>query len=138
MNGDNQMNIGDLLKQLKDDTTALVREEVALAKTEASEKLSYFGRNAGYIAAGGVVALSGLIIVLMAFGYLLADLFAARGMSPGIASFLGFLIVAVVVAIAGGGLITKGIKAFKDEPVTPTRTVQSLREDRQWAQNKVS
>jgi hypothetical protein len=138
MNGDPNPNIADLLRQLRDDTTALVREELRLAKTEAAEKLSYLGRNVGYMAAGGLIGLAGLIILLSSFGYLLADLFERRGMSPGMSAFLGFLILAIIVAIIGGALIMKAIKALKSEPVAPTRTVQSLQEDKQWAQRKIS
>ncbi len=59
-------------------------------------------------------------------------------MEPGMAAFLGFIIVAVVVAIISASLVMKAIKALKDEPVTPTKTVQSLQEDKQWAQRKIS
>ena len=132
------MNIGDLLRQLRDDTTALVREEVALAKTEASEKVSYVGRNVGYLAAGGLVALSALLLLLMSLGYLLGDFFAEGGMDAGMAAFLGFLIVAVVIGAIGGALVAKAKKALQNEPVAPKKTVQSLREDKQWAQSKIS
>ncbi len=138
MNGETNLNIADLFRQLRDDTTALVREEVALAKTEIAEKISYTGRNVGYLAAGALVGLSALLLLLMSLGFLLGDLFERNGMEPGMAAFLGFLIVAVVVAIISGSLVSKAVKALKDQPIAPTKTVQSLQEDKQWAQSKLS
>lgn len=138
MNDDTNTNIGDLLRQLRDDTTSLVREEVRLAKTEVSEKLAYTGRNVGYLAVGALIGLSALLLLLMSLGFLLGNIFEERGMEPGMAAFLGFIIVAVVVAIISASLVMKAIKALKDEPVTPTKTVQSLQEDKQWAQRKIS
>lgn len=138
MNGEPTTNIADLLRQLRDDTTALVREEVALAKTEAIEKITYTGRNVGYLAAGALVGVSALLLLLMSFGYLLGNVFVRNGMDSGMAAFLGFLIVAAVVAGIAAALISKALTALKNQPVTPTRTVQSLHEDKQWAQSKLS
>ena len=136
MNG--EPNIADLLRQLRDDTTELVREEVLLAKTEITEKVSRAGRNVAYLAVGAFVALCGLLLLLTAFSYLLAEMFLRQGVNPGMAAFLGFLIVAIIVGIVGAVLISKAIKTLGSESVKPNRTVQSLREDKQWAQNKMS
>ncbi len=138
MNDDSNTNIADLLRQLRDDTTALVREEVRLAKTEVSEKLAYTGRNVGYLAVGGLVGLAALLLLLSSFGYLLAHFFEESGMEPGMSAFLGFLIIAVIVAIIGASLIMKALKAFNSETIAATKTVQSLQEDKQWAQRKIS
>jgi len=136
MNG--EPNIADLLRQLRDDTTELVREEVALAKTEIGEKVSRTSKNVGYLAAGALVALCALLLLLTSFSYLLTEMFLRQDMNPGMAAFLGFFIVAVVVGIVGSILISKAVKTLGNESVKPNRTVQSLREDKQWAQNKMS
>jgi hypothetical protein len=138
MNGESNTNLADLLRQLRDDTTELVREEVRLAKTEASEKLAFIGRNVGNLAIGGFVGMVALLLLLSSLGYLLAHFFEQRGMAPGMSAFLGFFIIAVTVAVISAALIMKAIKAFKSEPITPTKTVQSLQEDKQWAQRKMS
>lgn len=133
-----ESNIADLLRQLRDDTTALVREEVLLAKTEISEKLARTSRNVGYLTIGAFVGLSALLLILTSFSYLVAEMFIRRGTEPGMAAFLGFLIVSIVVAIVSAVLISKSLKTLGNESVKPDRTVQSLREDKQWAQNKMS
>jgi uncharacterized membrane protein YqjE len=128
----------DLLRQLRDDTAELVREEMRLAKTEMSEKLARAGRNVGYLALGGFVASSALVILLIAFGYLLAGVFADQGISAGNASFLGFLVVALVVAGIAAALVMKSLKALANDSIAPTRTARSLQEDKQWAKDKLS
>ena len=80
MNSDS--NLADLLRQLRDDTTSLVREEVALARTEVGEKLSRTARNTAYLLVGGLVASSALLLVLMALGHLLTGVFLRQGMDP--------------------------------------------------------
>jgi drug/metabolite transporter (DMT)-like permease len=136
MNGD--PNITDLLRQLRDDTTALVREEVNLAKTEAKEKLKVAGRSSGIIGAGAVLGFSGLLLVLMSLGYLLREVFRNAGMSEAIATFLGFLIVGALVAGIAAVMITKGLKSLTGDSLAPQRTTRSLREDKEWVQRKAS
>ena len=76
-----QSSIVDLLKNLRDDTTNLVRNEISLAKTEISEKISSASRNVGYLAAGTLVAYAGLVLFLQGAGFLIRQLLIAGGMS---------------------------------------------------------
>jgi Putative Actinobacterial Holin-X, holin superfamily III len=133
-----QSSIVDLLKNLRDNTTTLVRDEISLAKTELSEKIASTSRNVGYLAAGALVAYAALMIVLQGISFLLRDLFILEGMSEASASLLGFLIVGAVVGAVGALLIVKASKTLKKEPLTPTKTVETLKEDKKWVQNKVS
>jgi hypothetical protein len=133
-----QSNIVDLLKNLRDDTTTLVRDEISLAKTEISEKIASAARNVRYLAAGALVAYAALIIILQGISLLLRDLFISAGMNPASASLLGFLIVGAVVGVVGAILIVKALNTLKKEPLTPTKTAETLKEDKEWVQNKVS
>ena len=130
--------IGDLLRQLRDDTTDLLKKEVALAKTEMGENLQRTARNIGELAVGAFVASSALVIVLMALAFFLASMFNRRGMDEQAAEGLGLVIVALIAIATSGVLIMKALSALKTHSVAPDRTVQSLREDKQWAQNKLS
>jgi Protein of unknown function (DUF1469). len=127
-----------LLKKLRDDTTTLVRDEISLAKTEISEKIASTSRNVGYLAVGALVAYAALILFLQGIGLLLRDLFISGGMNQASASLLGFLIVGGVIGIIGALLIVKALNTLKKEPLTPTKTAETLREDKEWVQNKVS
>ena len=127
-----------LLKKLRDDTTTLVRDEISLAKTEISENIASTSRNVGYLAVGALVAYAALLLFLQGIGLLLRDLFISGGMNQASASLLGFLIVGGVIGIIGALLIVKALNTLKKEPVTPTKTAETLREDKEWVQNKVS
>ena len=127
-----------LLKKLRDDTTTLVRDEISLAKTEISEKIASISRNVGYLAVGALVAYAAVILFLQGIGLLLRDLFISGGMNQASASLLGFLIVGGVIGIIGALLIVKALNTLKNEPVAPTKTAETLREDKEWVQNKVS
>ncbi|HEY5744177.1 MAG TPA: phage holin family protein [Terrimicrobiaceae bacterium] len=127
-----------LIKRLRDDTSTLVRDEISLAKTEISEKIASASRNVAYLAAGALVAYAALIILLQGVGLLLRDLFISGGMNEASASLLGFLIVAAVVGVAGALLIVKALNTLKKEPLIPTKTAETLKEDKEWVQNKVS
>jgi Putative Actinobacterial Holin-X, holin superfamily III len=127
-----------LFKKLRDDTTTLVRDEISLAKTEISEKITSTSRNVGYLAAGALVAYAALILLLQGISLLLRDLFILGGMNQTSASLLGFLIVAAVTGLVGVLLIVKALNTLKKEPLTPTKTAETLKEDKEWVQNKVS
>ena len=55
----------DLVKSLREDTTGLIRDEVALAKTEIGQKIATASRNVGYLAVGALVAYAGVIFLLV-------------------------------------------------------------------------
>lgn len=140
MNSTIEPNVGftDLLRQLRDDTTRLVREEVALAKAETVEKLPALYRNIAFLATGALVGLAALNILLLSFGWGLREVFIERGMSEGRSMFLALLIVGMVVAILGGVLIGKAITALKETSLAPQKTVQTLKEDKEWVQTKIT
>lgn len=129
--------IGSLLRELFDEARDLFRQEVALAKTEATEKASLLGKNVAFIAAGGLVAFAGTLFILAALSVLLSWLLRNAGLSPEMATFLGPLVVGLVVAIVGYILVHKGLKTLKDGSLKPERTIQSIKEDKQWTQEKL-
>ena len=134
---DEESSIVYLLKKLRDDTTALVRDEISLAKTEISEKIATASRNVGYLAAGALVAYAALILILQGFSFLLGGLFISWGMNEASANLFGFLIVGAVVGVIGAILIVKALDTLKKEPLTPTKIAETLKEDKDWVQSKV-
>jgi len=131
-----QPNLVCLLRQLRDDTTTLIREEVALAKTEMSEKATTFARNAAFVVAGGVIGYAAFLLIMMGLAALLSQFFMSRGMGPGTSIFLGFLIVGVLVAAVSGFLVSKGLKTLKGKTLAPEKTIETLKEDKAWAQRR--
>lgn len=130
--------LGDIIKDLRDETTLLLKEEVALAKTEMSEKASCFGKNAVAIAAGAMVGYSALVVLLVGLGFLVASFFHNSGMEIALANFLGMLIVALVVGVIAAVMVTKAKKNIQQESVAPEKTIDSLKEDKAWAQQKLA
>ena len=126
-----------LLKKLRDDTSTLVRDEISLAKTEITEKIASTSRNVGYLAAGSLVAYAALILILQGFSFLLGGLFFSWGLGEASAALLGFLIVGAIVGAIGAFLIVKALDTLKKEPLTPTKTAETLKEDKEWVQSKV-
>ncbi|GAB2515266.1 phage holin family protein [Lysobacter humi (ex Lee et al. 2017)] len=112
--------VGTLLKELAHEVPALLRNELALARSEMREHMSEVQKATGSIATGGAVALAGLVIVLMAAVYLLSEV-----MAP----WLAALIVGGIALAAGYMLVTAGREKLKNASLRPDRTVDSLRKD---------
>lgn len=128
--------IGTLLKELRDETTLLVRQEVALARTELNQKLSKLGRNAAYLVSGSQVAFAGLLFVLLAItagiyvAFVAADL-ALNGL------WAAPLIVGCVVSLIGLALVMKGKRALQSTSPLPEQTIETMKENKEWVREKV-
>ncbi len=127
MQGRDDRSLGELFSELAQETTTLVRHEVNLAKVEISDKASRAGKHVGFLAAGGAVAYAGLLAILAAVIILLNDVMPL---------WLAALLVGLVVAIAGYLLVRKGLDALKREDFTPRQTMETLKEDQQWAKDQ--
>ena len=128
--------IGQLLKELRDETTTLLRQEVDLAKTEIGEKASRLGSNLGSLALGGGVAFLGALALLAAVVYGLTSLLD-QFMSVGVAIWLAPLIVGLVLAAVGYSLLNKALATLRQESLTPRRTTQTLQENKEWLKSKI-
>ena len=120
--------IGELLKRLSNETTQLIRQELELAKAELAEKGKTAGLGAGMFGAAGVTALLGL-------GALTACLILA--LNHAVADWLAALIVAAVWTAAAGVLALRGRdKVQEASPPIPEQTVETVKEDIQWAKTQ--
>jgi uncharacterized membrane protein YqjE len=114
----------ELVKQLSEQTSRLVRQEVELAKVELSEKGKRAGIGAGMFGGAGLFG-------LYALGALTAAAIAA--LATAVATWLAALIVAVVwAAVAGVMALTGKKKVQQAVPPVPEDTVESVKEDVQW------
>jgi uncharacterized membrane protein YqjE len=120
--------IGDLLKQLSEQTTTLVRQELELAKAEVSEKGKKAGQGAGMFGGAGVSALMGLGAISAAAITLLDNAMSTQ---------LAALIVGVVwFAIAGVLALQGKNKVQEAAPPVPEQATESMKEDVQWAKTR--
>lgn len=127
---------GQILKELRDETTTLLRQEVELAKTEMSEKASRVGTNLGSLAMGGAVAFLGALALLAAVVYGLTSLLN-QFMSVGVAIWLAPLLVGLVLAVVGYSLVNKALATLRQESLTPSRTTQTLQENKEWLKSRM-
>ena len=119
--------VGELLKQLANETTTLVRQELELAKAEMRDKAGKAGLGFGMWGAAGVTA-------LLAAGALTAFLILAlNGAMP---NWLAALIVGLVYAAIAGVLYLLGKRRVQEagSPV-PEQTIETVKEDVQWAKH---
>ncbi len=120
-NTQNDQQIGDLVKQLSEQTSTLVRKELQLAQIELKEKGKRAGIGAGLFGGAGVVMLYGVGALVAAVILLLATALAA---------WLSALIVAVVLLAGGGVAALMGKKQVEQAvPPQPEQAIQSTKRD---------
>ncbi len=119
--------IGELFAELTKETTTLVRQEVQLAKTEMSQKASEAGKDVGFLGAGGALAYAGLLAIIA--GIILA-------LGEFIPLWASALLVGLVVAATGYFLMRRGLNALKQVKPVPEQTIQTLKEDKEWAKDQ--
>jgi len=121
--------LGELFADLANETSSLVRNEVALAKVELTQNAAKIGRNVGALVVGGAIGYAGLL-ALAAATILLLD----RVMPAWVAA----LIVGLVVAGVAWLLIGKALVELRQTQLAPQETVESLKEDAQWIKDQIS
>jgi predicted lipid-binding transport protein (Tim44 family) len=120
--------IGELLKQLSQETTTLVKQELDLAKAEVAQKGQQAGKGVGMFGGAGVMGFLALG-ALTAFFIMLLD--------GAVANWLAALIVAVVYGAIAGVLALQGRNKVKEaSPPVPEQTVETVKEDVQWAKTR--
>ena len=122
--------VGELLRDLANDVTALVRQEMTLARTEAQDKLQQTVMAVMAMVAGALIAFAALIILLDALVYGLTE--------AGLERWLAALIVGVGVAIIGFILVRKGQKDLSASRLMPERTAENVRKDINLVKEQVS
>jgi hypothetical protein len=124
-----ERSIGELFGELSQDMALLVRQEAQLAKTEMQAKLSRVTGDLVALAAGGVVALVGGLAITAAVILLLID-------PIGVKPWLAALIVGALLGIVGWVMLQRGLKDLKRTDPTPRRTVETIKDDIQWAKEQ--
>ncbi len=120
----------ELLAALSRDTSALVRQEVAIARTEIMQKAYGMGKDVGLVAAGGATAYAGFLALTAA---LIVGLRKA-GLSWGLAALVG----GSLISGAGVALILKGVTNLRQADLMPSETIETLKENTEWAKNQMT
>ena len=113
--------VGDLVKQLSEQTATLVRQEMKLAQTELQEKGKKAGIGAGMFGASGLVAFFGAACLIAA---------AVLALATAVDSWLAALIVGVVLLAAAGVAALMGKKQIEEAtPPAPEGAMRSVKRD---------
>ena len=118
----------ELIRELTDQTTALVRKEIALAKLELAEKGKRAGLGAGMFGAAGLFGIGAFAAITTC---------AILALNTFLAGWLAALIVAVAHAAIAGALALRGKQKVKQAtPPVPERAVDSTKEDLEWVKTR--
>jgi uncharacterized membrane protein YqjE len=122
-----EQGVGDLVKELSSQVSTLVRQEVELAKAEVGEKGKKAGVGAGMFGGAGIAGLL-MLASLTAFVILVLQIF--------LPDWAAALIATVAWAAVAAVLALKGRQKMQEvgNPV-PEQTIESVKEDLQWAKH---
>jgi uncharacterized membrane protein YqjE len=119
---------GELLKQFSRDASNLIRKELELAKAELTEKGRQAGKGVGMFGGAGLFGLG-------AFGALTAFLILV--LAEAMDAWLAALIVTVLWGAIAGVLALQGKhKVEEATPPQPEETIETLKEDVEWAKRQ--
>jgi len=120
--------VGELLRQLSEETTTLVKQELELAKAEMAEKGKQAGTGVGLFGGAGVTGLLALIALTLTLIYALGT-----AMEDWIAALI---VTALWAAVAGVLALTGKKKVQEAGPPVPEQTVETVKEDVEWAKTQ--
>jgi Flp pilus assembly protein TadB len=121
--------LGELLKQLSEETTRLVRQELELARAELTQKGKQAGAGAGLFGTAGAIGLAALGALTACF------ILALNAVMP---AWLAALIVAVVYGIIAFVLVKQGqARMRRATPPVPEQTIETVKEDVEWAKTQM-
>ena len=109
------------------DVTGLLRKEIDLAKTEASEKFSKALTGVEVLVVGLVLAIGAVGVLLSAVVQALAAFFVSQEMAQPTAGALAALVVGLVVAAISWAMVSRGLAVLRGSNLKLDRTATSLR-----------
>ena len=120
--------LSDLFGKLANETSNLVRQEVALAKVEVAQSAREVGRNVANLIIGGAIAYASLLAIIAALIMLLGRVMAEWGAA---------LLVGVLIGGVAWLLIGRALAALQQTGMTPRKTVETLKEDAAWMKQQI-
>lgn len=125
--------IGALVRELADGSATLVRGETRIARMEIGEVVKGVATGAGFIAAGGVLALLGGFSVLAGLILLIGDQWLPRDL---------YWVAALLVVLVSGGIALlfarRGLSMLSPSALAPDQTVETLKEDKEWLKRRMT
>ena len=119
-----EKSLGQLFSELTSDLSTLMRKEVELAKVETKEEVSRAGKAGGMLGGGAFAGYFALLFLSFALAWLLDEWMHTA---------LAFLIVGLLYAVVAAVLVVRGRARLQNVNPVPQQTVETLKEDVQWA-----
>lgn len=123
-----ERSIGELFRELADETGTLIRQEVKLATTEMTKKATHAALQVALLGVAAVLGAVSMLTLLGALVLVLGTMFAL---------WKAALLVGVVAAIVAIAIAMKGLMALRRLDPVPRQTLESIREDKSWIQQQV-
>jgi uncharacterized membrane protein YqjE len=128
MAASNGESTGELLKRFSEDATTLIRKEVELARAELAEKGRQAGKGAAMFGGAGLFGVTAFVALTAFLILVLAEAMDA---------WLAALIVAAVYGAITAVLALRGKQKMEEAaPPQPEQTVETLKEDVEWAKRQ--
>lgn len=121
--------VGELVGQVANDLSQLVRQEMALAKAELREEAKKAGKGAGMLGGAGLAGYFVLLFLSLTLMWALAE---------GMKLWLAALIVTILWGIVAAVLFVVGKKKLAEVKPKPEQTVASVKEDVRWTKDQMS
>jgi len=127
MPGNDDRSFASVLEDIVNNIQGIIRSEVRLAKAEIQEEAGKAGKAGRLLGVGAVLA-------FYATGFLF--LTCVYALETAVDPWLAGLIVTLVVGIGAAVLITAGLKRMKRVDPLPEKTIQTVKENFEWAKNQ--
>jgi uncharacterized membrane protein YqjE len=121
--------LGEIVSDVTEDISTLIKQELDLAKTELKQELAQAGKGAGLLGGAGVAGHLVLVFLSLTLMFLLDDWMPLE---------VAALIVTVIWAVAAGVLALVGKKAVQQSNPQLPKTQQTLKEDAEWVRAQKS
>ncbi len=121
--------LGQLVADMSSELSVLLRKEVELAKVEIKEEVRRAGKAGGMLGGGVVAAYLTVLFASFALAFVLDEFMHIA---------LAFFLVAVLYGVAAAVLLTRGRQEIKQVDPVPKQTVETLKEDVEWAKAQKS
>lgn len=130
---DEDRSLADLVVEVSENASTLVREEIELAKAEVSEKVSKILKGSAVGLAAGVFAFLALILIMHGIAWLLAEELFDGNVWPGY--FVEAAVFLVIAALAGW-LASKALKA--GAPPVPEQAIAEAKLTKEMLEKETS
>jgi uncharacterized membrane protein YqjE len=127
-NMQNGRSMGEVLRDIVGNIQDIFRSEFLLAKAEIQEETAKAVRTGIPLVIGGLLSLYALGFILLAI---------VHGLSTVMETWLAALIVGVGVLVVSMALIAAGRKRLKQVKVVPEKTIETVKENVQWAKSQI-